>query len=335
MKIKFAALALTISVISGLLVTSPASATSVSVIKEISAKRWLSAEELASADISSMQLGSRLINDAQSSEKSVKPLRAFSFGDTSVVVSAATKIQVLETKDAAGNLDYEVIPLAHGIAISGSAGYLSPPNTAFKYNNEGQFTSISGTWIRKVWWLLQNANNYTCSGCTTYDYWRVFGRIQGSTETGSSSWDGYKRLWIEFDRTSTTAAVEFEPVVPNESFAGNGNTSTTIGFGASADISLGMAPITAGGGIDYSYSGTIIKSTENWHPVVRAESSSGGVQWCYYVASNWFTGDPNEFTGTRFLTTRVSVRHAASAPGPTWAILHGMQESYSNCPTQM
>ena len=140
-------------------------------------------------------------------------------------------------------------------------------------------------------------------------------------------------MWLEFDRTSSTTAYEFEPVKPLESYAGNGNTTTTIGFGANAGIKLGEAPAEASGSLDLSYTGSITKSTENWHPVIRTESSSGGVQWCYYVNIGWI--DNNEFTGTRFLTTRASVRHAYTAGGPTWSILHGMQDDYGNCPSQL
>lgn len=296
---------------------------------------WLTPADVAEGDITSFPMGQSLIARYGGHSRGATPLRAYRFGDTSIVVSESTRIRVRETSNQTGRSSYEVFPIAQGATLSGPAGFVVPPNSSFKYNNDGQFTSLAGTWIRKIWWQIQFADNYSCTGCGAYDYWRVYGRIQGSTETGTDSSHGYKRLWLEFDRSSSTSATEFEPIQPVQSYAGQDNVTQTIGFGAGLDFTLGAAPTTASGGIDLSYVGSVSKSVENWHPVVRAESGSGGVQWCYYVNSNFWTGNPNEFTGTRFLTTRASVRHASSAAGPTWNILYGMQDSYADCPTQL
>lgn len=291
--------------------------------------RLLSDSEIMSADISSSAEGSKVLEEATNDNLNKTPLTVYKFGEDISIVNTTTKIRVALVSYADSRLEYEVQPIVDGSSALVTAGFVSPPVGAFVHHSDGFFTTIKDDWIRKTWWNLVKANNYTCSNCGTYDYWRIYGKVQGSTDAGSNSWRGYKRLWIEFDRTSTNPVYEFEPSMPKESIAGASNSSQTIGFGASLNFPLGAPPVGASGTFDYSYSGTIYKSTENWHPVVRSESGSGGVQWCYYTAPG------SEFTGTRYLVTRVSVRQAPIASAPKWAILTGMSDSTVDCPTQL
>lgn len=325
---------LVLAVVLGFIAPTSASATA-KVDKTAIPKYFLTEDEIADGDITNSAEGQNLILTQLDSEQNLQPMRAFKFGETKVVVSAAVKLNVVKTFDNHGDVLYEVFPIAQGVKFSGAAGFVVPPNSEFAYHSEDQITSVLGTWIRKIWWTMQKANNYSCTNCGTYDYWRIYGRIQGSTETGTSSNFGYKRLWLEFNLDNTTSGYEYEPVKPVESYAGPGNTTTTIGFGAGVDISLGSAPKMASVGLDASYAGSVTRSTENWHPVIRAESGSGGVQWCYYVGENWFTGDDQEFTGTRTLTTRASVRFSSSSSAPIWHIRYGMEDRYTNCPSQL
>lgn len=152
----------------------------------VSEATWLSPQQISAGDISSTKAGQSAIRAAGGGSEGASPLRAYRFGDTTAVVSSAVKMTVRSGRDANGRRIAEVYPVAQGVPLGDAAGFVVPPNSAFKYNNENQFTTTSGTWIRKIWWQLQYANNYTCSGCGTYDYWRIYGRIQGSTETGTN-----------------------------------------------------------------------------------------------------------------------------------------------------
>jgi hypothetical protein len=69
------------------------------------------------------------------------------------------------------------------------------------------------------------------------------------------------------------------------------------------------------------------KSSENWHPVVRSESGSGGVQWCRYESA--------EFTGTKVVTAREGLRVSSTSAAPTWQFLTGQQDTTNSCPSQI
>jgi hypothetical protein len=257
-----------------------------------------------------------------------RPVRVFQFGDQQWVVPATTAMTVVRGRNKAGKEVFAVAPRAGAAAVIGRAGFVSPPTSAFKYNNDSSFATTVGTWTRTVWWTLVFANNWrACSTCTAYDHWRIYGRMQAAALTGSTSSEGFKRAWLEFDRTSSPSAIEFEPNKPVESYGGNGTQTTTIGFSSGATVTLGAPPVTASATADNSYTGSITKNTENWHPVVRSEAGSGGVQWCRYESA--------EFTGTKYITTRVNVRHSSTAGGPSWNILTGQQDFTSSCPSQI
>lgn len=157
----------------------------------------------------------------------------------------------------------------------------------------------------------------------------MYGTLRASTLTGAQPDEGFKRAWMEFDRTNTgwSSGSEFEFNKPDDSYGGNGTTSVSIGFGSALDFSLGEGPLQAGGGVNLDYYGTVTKSTENWHPIVRAEGGSGGVQWCRY--------EFDEFTGTRTIATRVNFRVSSSGTNGGWYILRGQSDDYTACPSQM
>jgi hypothetical protein len=240
--------------------------------------RQLSAAEVRSHDVTDSERGIRAL-DAESTSLDVnrRAYRVFAFDDLEVVVDATTTIAVVSGRNRAGELVYDVLPEATGAEVVGRAGYAVPPSSAWKYNNDGTWTTTVGTWKRTGFWTLTKANDYkTSSTATAYDYWRVFVKMQAATLTGSASNEGFKRAWVEIDRTAGgTSPTVFEVGKPEESYPGKANQTVTVGFGTSFSVNLGIPPLTASGGTTSSYSGSMTKSSENWHPVVRSESGSG------------------------------------------------------------
>lgn len=298
----------------------------------VTGARVLDEHQVRAHDVTNTAAGQRALAEERSREGGVdvdrRVYRVFEFGEQQWVLPATAQVTVVEGLNAAGEQVFDVAPQAQAAAVTGHAGFASPPTSAFKYNNNSSFATTVGTWKRTVWWTIMKADNWrACSTCTVYDYWRMYGRMQAASLTGASAYEGFKRAWLDFDRTSSTSAIEFEPNMPLESYGGTGTTTTTIGFSTSATISLGAPPVTASLTADNSYTGSIVKSTENWHPVVRSEAGSGGVQWCRYESA--------EFTGTKYMTTRVNVRHGSTAAGPSWNINTGQQDYTSSCPSQI
>lgn len=156
-----------------------------------------------------------------------------------------------------------------------------------------------------------------------------YGKLLAQVLSGSAPNEGFRRAWIEFDNQGNWGGSpnEFEPPLPEESIVGPANVTNTFGFGASFDVNIGVAPRTVGGGLSADFGGSMSKSKENWHPVVRGEIASGGVQWCYYDIFQ-------EFGGSKSIAARVGIRQAINAQLGGWNILKGMQDSSGSCPPQ-
>lgn len=256
--------------------------------------------------------------------------RVLDFGAQKMVVGAATPVQVRTGVNAAGETVYELIPSAQPAEVAARSGYSVPPSSAWAYNNSSSYQIAVGTWLREIWWTITKANDWkSCSTCTVYDYWRIHGKMRASAVTGAKSNEGFKRAWIEFDRKNTgwSTPTSFEPASPGESYAGVANQTRTVGFGSSFTVNIGVPPLTASGGTETTYGGSMTASSENWHPVIRTEIGSGGVQWCRYQTE--------EFTGTKLVSTRVSARISSTGSSSGWDILTGQQDYTSSCPSQM
>lgn len=300
----------------------------------VSGARQLSNAEIRAFDVTGTTAATTAIDTARARGEGIAKrgasYRVFVFGDQQLIVDASTPITVREGRNAAGQLVYDVVPMAYPSGAAARAGYAVPPSSAWRYNNDGYINNTTGTWNREIWWTITKANDYkACSTCTAYDYWRIHGKMRAATLTGSGANDGFKRAWLEFDRQNTgwSTPTGFESAQPQESYAGVANQTTTYGFGTTFTFNLGAPPLTAGGSSETTYGGSMTKSTENWHPVIRSEIGSGGVQWCRYESP--------EFTGTKIISTRVSARISSTGTMGGWAILYGMAESYSSCPSQI
>lgn len=295
--------------------------------------RELTVEEIRAADVTDSRLGAASLDEVRARRDSIdvdrRVHRVFLFGDQKVIVDAATPLVVLVGRNAAGDVVHEIVPRAMPVPVAAQAGYAVPPTSAWKYNNDGDLQQSIGSWYRDMWWTIMKANDYrACTSCPANDYWRMYGKLRASTVTGTGPNDGFRRAWLEFDRFDDwTSPGSFEPGQPEESYGGSGTQTTTIGFKTGVTVTLGIAPLTASGTLEDSYSGSMTRSTENWHPIIRPEIGSGGVQWCRY--------DVNEFTGSKLITTRVSARTTSTGTGIGWYILMGQQEGLSRCPSQL
>lgn len=118
-------------------------------------------------------------------------------------------------------------------------------------------------------------------------------------------------------RTCFATAADLDAVVD-----GPNTVEITVGFSNSANVSLGIPPLTVGGGTNNSYTGKMSIPTEYWHPVVRSEVSSGGVGYCRKA----------EWNGVKKIATRVGIRQNVNATLGGWNILFGMQQSFNGCP---
>jgi hypothetical protein len=298
-----------------------------------SSARDLTAGEIRSHDVTSSDRGQRALARAGSKagglDVNSRSYRVYVFGDAEYVVTADTPLRVRVGRDAARQVVYDVTPYAKPAGVAAHAGWAIPPSSAWRYNNDSSFSETVGTWQRTIWWTMTKANDWkACSTCTAYDYWRLHGKERAAALTGSSSNEGFKRAWLEFDRGSGWSTVaSFESDRPEESYGGVANQTTTVGFGSSFGINIGVPPLTGSGSVETSYGGSMTKSSENWHPVIRSEIGSGGVQWCRYESA--------EFTGTKVVATRVGVRISSSGTNGGWGILRGQQDTTSNCPSQI
>lgn len=318
-----------------LVVPAPAWATTSSEpdLEIVSDPRVLTKNEVREADITDSNLGAAALDAARDRPDGIdvdrRAHRVYRFGDQQIIIDAATPLLVISGKNAAGEEVHDVRPAAMPAPVSAQAGYAVPPNSAWNYNNDGDLQQSVGTWYREMWWTINHANNYkACTTCPAYDYWRMYGKMRASSVTGSASWEGFKRAWLEFDRFNEWQSPgSYEPAQPEESYAGVANQTVTIGFKAGITIPLGPSPKGPSGTLELSYTGSMTRSTENWHPVIRTEIGSGGVQWCYYSGT--------EFTGTKLVTTRVGARTTSTGTGIGWYILMGQQDFYSYCPSQL
>lgn len=230
--------------------------------------------------------------------------RVFLFGNQHLVVTGASQpFSVYSGRNAAGQPVYEVVTFDNAESVPSTAGYVVPPKSAFTVKNSGSGSETVGTWQRDWWWEVDKANDYKeCKTCTPYDYYRYYAKVRGGVlqQFAGDPDAGYKRLWIEIDRYdsgwTTTGMTEFESARPEESVAGPNNVSLTVGFGTTYSVNIGIPPIGVGGAVSSSYGGTMYLSTEWWHPVIRSELGSGGVQWCRYQS--------DEFGGTKSIAAR-------------------------------
>lgn len=298
----------------------------------VSDSRMLTPEEVRDHDVSGTAAGvaiERRSREQGSGDIDRRVTTKYRFGEQDLVVSAGTPLDVWVGRNADGKEVYEIAPVAEGASTAPNAGYSVPPNSAWQYSKDGYLDYAVGTWYREIWWTITKANDWkACSTCSAYDYWRIHGKLRAAAVTGAKSHEGFKRAWLEFQRKSDWPSVNsFESDRPEESVAGVANQTTTVGFGTTYGVNIGAPPLTVSGSTNSTYGGSMTKSTENWHPVIRTTIGNGGVQWCRYESA--------EFTGTKVVSTRTGVRIGATATRGNWNILHGQQDVTTSCPSQM
>lgn len=290
----------------------------------VSEKTQLSAADVRAADVTDGPAGRNILESfADSLDVNARPYRVYVFGDQQTVVDAATSLSVFSGRNASGDRVYEVVPFAKPTTLSARAGYAVPPTSAWVYNADGSFGNTYNNWKRTGFWTIMAAWNWKpCSTCTAHQYFRMYAQMQAATVTGQNS--PWRRAWIELDNNGSWGGspYEFELGEPEETVNGQQSVEITVGFGSSLNVTLGAAPLTAGGGTNTSYSGKMSIPTEYWHPVIRSEIASGGVSYCRV----------SEWNGVKKIATRVGIRQAVNAQLGGWNILFGMQRSYSGCP---
>lgn len=292
--------------------------------------RRLSSAEVRGADITDTERGRVVLREETALDVDRRPHRVFAFGAQTLVIDAKSTLTVTEGLNRTGQQVYDIVPQARPMPVAASPGYAVPPAAAWDYNTSGGFTNTLGTWKRTIYWIIDVAWNWRpCGGCQAHQYWRIYGKFQAATLTGAGSDQGFKRAWLEFDNNGAWGGgpVEFELPQPDESVTGVANQTRTVGFSNNFELTLGIPPFSFGGGADHTYGGAMTRSSENWHPVVRNEVASGGVQWCRF--------DSAEFTGTKTISTRIGLRHAVNAQLGGWNILYGMQDFTTSCPSQI
>jgi hypothetical protein len=296
--------------------------------------RFLTTDEIRAADVTDSKRGRAALQARRERETFVDvdrhPYRVYVFGRQDYVVGAATPLRVRQGANARREVVYEIVPLALPAAFESQPGYAGPTGSAWKYNHSAADDETVGTWYRSFEWTMMKANDWkSCTTCTPNDYWRMYGRMRASALTGSAPDEGFRRAWIEFDATSdwSPIAAPFEDDQPGDSYGTSTTQTITVGFGSTFGINIGQAPLTINGTASESYGWTMVRNTENWHPVIRSERGSGGVQWCRY--------DFQEFTGTIKLSTRVSAKIAANGTNGGWYVLRGQHEDLTRCPNQI
>jgi hypothetical protein len=302
----------------------------------IGAQHLLPAARIAAADITATDFGQYTLNRIRLTPESIDlnsgVFRVFLFGNQHIFITEASNpFSVYVGQNAGGQPVYNVATFDNVEAVPSSSGYIVPPKSAFNVKNSGSNSETVGTWQRDWWWEVDKANDYKdCPSCTAYDYYRYYAKVRGGVlqEHAGDPNAGYKRLWIEIDRLNTgwttTGMVEFESAEPEESVAGPNNVDVTVGFGTTYSVNIGVGPIGAGAASSSSYGGTMHLSTEWWHPIIRSELGSGGVQWCRYQSA--------EFGGTKSIAARTSIRVGATASYGGYQTLRGMQDFTSSCP---
>jgi hypothetical protein len=297
----------------------------------VTSARNLTADEIRSHDVTDTQVGAQVLLDAAGDGSSAvgrRPQRVFKFEDGQTwIIDAKTPMNVSVGLNKSGKTVYDPVPVATPIGLAAEPGYTAPPSSAWSYNTDGGSVVYLGTWKQSMYWTITVAWNYkACPTCPAYQYFRIYGKLQAATITGAHSDEGFRRAWIEFDNNSGWGGspVEFEVPLPEDSMHGTDGQTKTFGFGNNFNVNLGIPPLTAGGGADASYGGSVTQYVEVWYPVVRAETASGGVQWCRYNSP--------ELLGARTISTRVGLRQAVNAQLGGWNILKGMQDRTDSCP---
>lgn len=292
--------------------------------------RVLAMAEVRAGDITETATGQQALARAadRGIDTDARGFRVYRFGEHTVTATADTVLLVRTGLDETGQTVYEVGAVAQPAEVTGQAGMVSPPKAAWRYNNDGTIVDDVGTWTRDIWWTLNKANDWkSCPTCTEHDYWRVHGKLRAGVLSGSGKYEGYKRAWLEFNRANSgwpSTVVEFETAQPSDSFKGPNDGTETWGFGQTWGFNMGVPPLTASMTWSESYGGSMSSSSENWHPVQRAEVSSGGVQYCRFTEA--------EYLGTRSIATRLSARIGKSASMGGWGILWGMNDENNACP---
>lgn|GEM_PF-2033481 len=298
----------------------------------VSGLRDMSSAEITAGDVTGTSLGGSALGEFLDGEfqdvVNISSVRVYTFGGDTWAIPADQPFTAVTGLNAAGERVYVLNPVVKPAEIALQAGYAVPPRSAFSYNNSNAWAETVGTWRRWIFWTLTKANNWRpCSTCVAHDYFRMYGKMRAGSVQGSAPDEGYKQAWIEFDHTGGNNLAPFEPDQPANSYAGVANQIVTVGFGASFGINIGVPPLTGSGTVDASYGGSMTQSTENWHPVIRTEDYSGGVQWCRYQSA--------EFTGTKTISTRVSVRTSATGSPGGWFVLRGQRDTTSRCPSRI
>jgi hypothetical protein len=287
-----------------------------------SSRHQLSTADVLGADITDTALGQDQLAALAQDGLVQRPRRAFSFGNQIIIVDAATPLTVFSGLNASGDTVHEILPLARPALVSPRAGFVVPPDSAWVYNRDGDWTDIvrvcdgfgnncQNSWKRQGFWIIDAAWNQG-----SYQYFRIYGRQTSSTITDTNY--PWARTWLEFDNNGQWGGSpnEFEIPLPEEDYHSSTGATISIGFKTGITFQLGKAPVTVGGSYDTSYVGTISQFYEYWHPIVRAEIARGGVQYCRY---------DNNYKMTRKVTARVGIRQNEDAQLGGWYILRGMQ----------
>ncbi|HUG46807.1 MAG TPA: hypothetical protein VMP67_00160 [Candidatus Limnocylindria bacterium] len=311
----------------------------------VSGRRTLSPGELRAVDVTDLPAGKERLRALAAEGGSAvdlrrRLLRVYDFGNREVVVDAAARLTVHRGLDAAGNVAWEIEPLAQPLPVAARAGYVVPPRSAWVYNSDGAFTDIFkattcqlfvNCWTRDAWrrdviWTINAAWNYRCTGRSGQcQYFRIYGQMRAQAITGAKF--PYNRAWLEFESNGQWAGSpsdSYEFHQPEVSIAGPHDATITVGFGTTFDVELGEAPLVISGGSSTKYEGSLSVSTEWWHPVSRPAVGSGGVQYCRYAAP---------WEAVRKVTTRVGIMQNRNAQLGGWHILFGMANKNDKCPS--
>lgn len=298
-----------------------------------SVTRTLSADEVRSHDITDTTEGQQYLKQQGTADLRLyqSPMRVYKAGDHLFATDATAPVHIVVGTNDNGDVVYDFQGVAMPAPEASQSGFAVPGASYWSYNNSGTWVDnpAGGDWHRDGWWLINKAANPSCSGCTGHDYWRITGKLRSSTITGRTF--GWNRTWLEFTRNGTWSARQsFESNEPAQSYAGVANQTRTIGFRTGISVSLGVPPLSSGGSADLTYTGSMTQSSENWHPVVRADSvAQGGVQWCYYPLTSTY------FNGTKIITTRENAQMAAGGTMGGWVWSTGQSHANTGCPTQL
>ncbi len=285
-----------------------------------SSRLRLANDEVANADITETTAGQERLEELARDGLPERPRRVFSFGEQVIIVDAATSLTVFSGENSAGDKVYEILPLARPAAFAPRAGFTSPPESAWVYNTDGDWTDIQrvcdgfgnncqDAWKRQGFWNINAAWNQG-----GYQYFRMYGRQQTSAIFGTSYGWARTFLWFNNNLGWGGSPNEFEIPLPESEYHSPANTTITIGFKTGLTYTLGKAPISAGGSLETNYLGSVTLSYEYWHPITMTRIASGGVQYCRY---------DNNFKMTKVITARVGIRQNVNGALGGWYINRG------------